>query len=1085
MPSKANNAGGGGGGSADSSTYHTPRYVNGRRASARRGEAAKSRNADKHTSTAAEAGAAVAAAAKSTTADITSTTRPEHGAYASHTTERQQQLDEGRPHRQGTAAPTSSSRALNALSPAFIPRQYQQGGEASGALSFSSATSPLAYMGSTGVASSVSSPLTFTASMTNTRHSIMSPMTPSLSEQTNTPLFPHASNNCEAVVSTSAMQLRDAYARAAAAKATTTTTTTTTTNRSTRSTSLTSQLMQPSPATQPDTAGVRAFNLTEGGASSAATLPSQQRQHRAPPPSAPSQGSSVRATAGSTPAAASGAVYGPSVSVFHPQFIDVTTGATSMTPFALNDDNVDELVGVGDASGEAWMQGEVAALAQEIIDAVPRQLQHVQQQQQLQTAVPRRMCATTVAVLASHDAPTAQLSVSVPTRRSERTQQSQPASIHAVPSVSTQEATRPKCEEMVLATATARPPPSSQRHKASVTTATSSAPATNAASYNTAEEAHSQETPQRRPRQAAANANTTTTTTASADARSSSGALLTAFTGAESGANTVERLYACMANTDERTEDGRSVTSKMGLTGSVRRGVQPRYGDNDERNDDERGMESSAVTPTATPAKVLAVEGSPFVAAAAAESITADPLRLNRRLLTEEDSAIIFSESSLSESTRSGRAPQPQSQPPHATPTNTNLQRAIMQFMAQIQTNNCKAAAAAAAATTTSMVTTAAPSTAAATTPQKPSANTHASSELTSTSFKTPEMERVPSARPSATRNPTCRTITTIIHTPNTTFAGTHTSSNNTSVHSTRAADAPPATADATKNARGAQRSLASCLEAIAPAKTAAARQSHNAVPEAAAAHANSNAMPVPRSQRRVARQAGSTNNVTAPSSSVVNNSSIASNATTTTHAETHATSPLLVNLRASPQAMPYAVVVDGHMGRRVTAVSTAPLKAGACVLFEEDRGVDMGRVVQCDKLEDGDAFDALPTLASATSPLSRKDRPASVLRPATAEEEYRWLYTDVKEAEATLEPCREAAARLGLPVRVVGAIYQFNKTKLTFYYESDSRVDFRPLLPTLFSRFHCRIWMARMETPTTTEGARKDATAMKAEASA
>ncbi|KPA76496.1 hypothetical protein ABB37_07801 [Leptomonas pyrrhocoris] len=1124
MSSKANKANGG---SADGSTYHTQRYVSGRRPSARRGEAAKGSNTDGQSSA-----VAGAVAGTTTNTNVTAGTRPVRSTHGARTAAGLQLADEEKLRRHDTAASTSS-RALSAFSPAFVPKQYQQGGEVSNALSFSSATSPLAYIGSTGVVSSVSSPLMLAVSMANPRPTITSPPTPPISEQTSSVLLPHASGNSGVVASSAAMQLREAYARAAAAKAAS--------NCDSQSASLTSQLMQPSSVPLQNATGMLSFSATEGGASSSVLTPQlvphqpappPPQQQRASQPPAPLQRSSTRETATNTPAAAGNAIYGPSVSVFHPQFIDITTGATSMTPFALLDDYVDELAEeeVEEEGAETGIQGEVAAMAQEIIDAVPlppQQFSH-QQQQRLQVAPPpRRMCATMVAVLASHDAPTAQLSLPAASRWSERTQSLQQASMHTAAPVTMQEVperSREEEEERGPVVAIARPTPSPLHRTVNVlatnttaaatatSTAVSAAPA-NTAAYRMVEEMYSQETPQRRPHRAAPITTTTTTNpavhTAAVDGKINGGTGLRVLTAAaDSAANTVERRYACLANTDERTEGGRSTASKMGLTGSVHRGAHQRYGDGDDHragvggdDEDERSVESDAVTPTSTPAKVLAVEGSPFVAAAATESTTTAPPRPNRRLLTEEDNAIIFSESSLSESTRSSRA---QQQPQHGATSNTNLQCAMMALMAQIQTNNSKAATSATAPTTAAAATT---KMVKMTTPLKSSANPHAKNESTPASFKTPEIERVPSARPSASKKSMCRTVTTIIHSPNATTTTTatvaataadsrSTTTNSHHHHSTRAVDATTHDEEvpSAPQAKSAQRSLASCLEAIAPSKTTTmtTRQSHDAAAEgaasqppssasssfAAAVHANPNAMPVPRSQRRGGRQTGTTN-----SSTPVNNSSMVSNAAGP-HGATHvATGPLLTNPSAPTQPTQYAVVIDGHMGRRVTAVSPTPLKAGVCVLFEEDRGIDMGRVVQCDRLEDSNAVGALPALASATSPLSRKDRPAPVLRPATAEEEYRWLYADVKEAETTLEPCRDAAARLGLPVKVVGAVYQFNKTKLTFYYESGTRVDFRPLLPSLFSRFHCRIWMSRVETPTA-EGTAVDGPAFAAEAS-
>eukprot|EP00759_Apiculatamorpha_spiralis_P017636 PhF_6_TR23787/c1_g1_i1/m.33283 len=55
------------------------------------------------------------------------------------------------------------------------------------------------------------------------------------------------------------------------------------------------------------------------------------------------------------------------------------------------------------------------------------------------------------------------------------------------------------------------------------------------------------------------------------------------------------------------------------------------------------------------------------------------------------------------------------------------------------------------------------------------------------------------------------------------------------------------------------------------------------------------------------------------------------------------------------------------------------------------------------------------------------------------------------------------------LPMSIVDAEYQFDRKKLTFYYEAQQRLDFRDLVRDLYKAFRARIWMEMVETPTTT----------------
>lgn len=51
------------------------------------------------------------------------------------------------------------------------------------------------------------------------------------------------------------------------------------------------------------------------------------------------------------------------------------------------------------------------------------------------------------------------------------------------------------------------------------------------------------------------------------------------------------------------------------------------------------------------------------------------------------------------------------------------------------------------------------------------------------------------------------------------------------------------------------------------------------------------------------------------------------------------------------------------------------------------------------------------------------------------------------------------------LPMRVLDAEYQFDRHKLTFFFEAEQRIDFRDLVSELFSQYKTRIWMQQVDT--------------------
>jgi len=66
------------------------------------------------------------------------------------------------------------------------------------------------------------------------------------------------------------------------------------------------------------------------------------------------------------------------------------------------------------------------------------------------------------------------------------------------------------------------------------------------------------------------------------------------------------------------------------------------------------------------------------------------------------------------------------------------------------------------------------------------------------------------------------------------------------------------------------------------------------------------------------------------------------------------------------------------------------------------------------------------------------------------------------KEAQA-LQKCRDKAAELGLPMKVVRAEYSFDGRRLLFAFISEQRVDFRELVRALARSFKTRIEMKQI----------------------
>jgi len=114
----------------------------------------------------------------------------------------------------------------------------------------------------------------------------------------------------------------------------------------------------------------------------------------------------------------------------------------------------------------------------------------------------------------------------------------------------------------------------------------------------------------------------------------------------------------------------------------------------------------------------------------------------------------------------------------------------------------------------------------------------------------------------------------------------------------------------------------------------------------------------------------------------------------------------------------------------------------GQYVIVETVRGIEAGRVVIASK-------------KIAESELSDPLKP--ILRLASEDELRQMLSFKGKEKEALVE-CAKHVTQHQLPMKLVEAEYNFDGSRLTFYFTAEERVDFRALVRDLAATFHTRI---------------------------
>ncbi|KAI8982576.1 PSP1 C-terminal conserved region-domain-containing protein [Pilobolus umbonatus] len=146
-------------------------------------------------------------------------------------------------------------------------------------------------------------------------------------------------------------------------------------------------------------------------------------------------------------------------------------------------------------------------------------------------------------------------------------------------------------------------------------------------------------------------------------------------------------------------------------------------------------------------------------------------------------------------------------------------------------------------------------------------------------------------------------------------------------------------------------------------------------------------------------------------------------------------------------------------------------------VIVEADRGKDLGKVtmntltieqvteleqrrqLQLQQLEHNDKEE------EAAAKPQREIHIKRIFRLATPDE-VNLLMTKGQDENKALVMCQQKTKQRKLPMEVVDAEYQWDRRKLTFYFEAEHRIDFRELVRELFKIYKTRIWMCVVTPP-------------------
>lgn len=188
---------------------------------------------------------------------------------------------------------------------------------------------------------------------------------------------------------------------------------------------------------------------------------------------------------------------------------------------------------------------------------------------------------------------------------------------------------------------------------------------------------------------------------------------------------------------------------------------------------------------------------------------------------------------------------------------------------------------------------------------------------------------------------------------------------------------------------------------------------------------------------------------------------------------------------RAEAKQPPF-ILVEFKSGRTDLFYTTAvlnslltPPSVGAHVIVEADRGEDLGRVVahlsydRYRSLVDRAAGGGCPqvpiplTESESLCGFGNAGGPAPVakrIHRMAQQSEVHQLSEKAQEEVIAMLRCQSKVKQKRYPMEVVDAEYQWDRNKLTFYFFSDRRIDFRELVRDLFRIYKTRIWMCAVD---------------------
>ncbi|KAM0681144.1 hypothetical protein GINT2_000929 [Glugoides intestinalis] len=137
--------------------------------------------------------------------------------------------------------------------------------------------------------------------------------------------------------------------------------------------------------------------------------------------------------------------------------------------------------------------------------------------------------------------------------------------------------------------------------------------------------------------------------------------------------------------------------------------------------------------------------------------------------------------------------------------------------------------------------------------------------------------------------------------------------------------------------------------------------------------------------------------------------------------------------------------------------VSSEKINKHEHVILEADRGEDCGVIKGYTTMENWDEF--LKKYKNIENDFKLK----RIYRIAT-EKDLKLMEERREMVKNALLECKKHVNEMGLKMDVLDCEYQFDLNKITFFYKSEERIDFRELVKDLYRVFKTRIWMCSVD---------------------